>query len=378
MQLPRGTLEKSQRGPGTLASVKESLARDSLTGYLRVSILSEQASECVVVFLAGKPVMAFVSGARDDQPDPGLSAITASIQQAGCIIEVCRLGDKQVALLQDLYGQFAYREPLPPENPPEKPTVFKQAPAAAQPPARKAVAAPPSRFIKPEIRGQFVRSEELGDIREYPERYPGDTGHLLFITRLDGIPEEHHAIISAGRIEAVYNDQDIVPNVPEWLHGVPGFAEFYSVEPAVLTSVLLRSLRGVPGVVSAETTAPSRPPSVSVKPPQEAPRTEAPHTWAAQVRSAAPEPGPTPAPVLEPAGRPKGVGVSAAAILGKTRSAEPAHVGEDITRTVDELSRSMDDDIAMVRKVEQDFALHADELLEKLDLGHLRKDRKKP
>jgi hypothetical protein len=376
MQLPRGTLEKSHRGPGTLVSFTESLARENLTGYLRVSILSEHARECVVVYLAGKPVMAFVSGVKDDEPDPGLKAITASIQQADCIIEVCRLGEKQVVLLQELYGQFAYKEPLPPAKPAEKPVPWQSQQPPAKSPAPqardRATTSPPSRFAKPEIRGRFVRSEELGDIREYPERYPGDTGHLLFITRQGGLQaEEQHAIISAGRIEAVYNDQSIVPNVPEWLYGVPGLAEFYSVEPAVLTSVLLRSLKGVPGISSAEPPAPARqtamPQVTPSQPPYEPP----------QARPAVPEYRPAPAPAPEPASRPKNVGISAAAILEKSRPTEPVHVEDDITRTVDELSRSMDDDIAMVRKVEQDFALHADELLEKLDLGHLRKERRK-
>lgn len=113
MQLPRGTLAKSYRGPGTLTSVTENILKDNLTGYLRVSILSDNASECVVVYLSAKPVMAFVTKANVDRPDPGLSSITASIQHANSIIEICKLGEKQVTLLQELYSNLAYSEPPP-------------------------------------------------------------------------------------------------------------------------------------------------------------------------------------------------------------------------------------------------------------------------
>ena len=353
MQLPRGTLEKSFRGPGTLASVAEGIAKDSLTGYLRVSILSDNASECVTVYLSGKPVMAFLSAAGDDLPDPGMAGIKASIQQPDCIIEICKLGINQVTLLQELYGNLACGEPLPPrQNPAAQPTPPQASPRHA-PIAPAATSPAAARFVKPELRGRFVRSERLGDLREYCERYPEDTGHLLFIA--NDTKEEHHAIIAAGRIEAVYDDRGIVPGVPARLGGVPGIAEFYAVEPGVLTSVLLRSLKSVQDAASPVP-----------------PAARASNASSGRFGATAP-------PVPAPANRQPAIGIPAKAILEKTRQpAEAAPAVEDeISRTVDELSRSMDDDIAMVRKVEQDFAQHADELLEKLDLGHLRKYRRK-
>ncbi|CAJ35899.1 hypothetical protein [Methanocella arvoryzae] len=353
MQLPRGTLEKSFRGPGTLASVAEGIAKDSLTGYLRVSILSDNVSECVAVYLSGKPVMSFTSAAGDDLPDPGMARIKESIQQPDCLIEICKLGINQVALIQELYGDFACGEPLPPRQNQAAPPAPPQAPPRPAPIAPAATSPAAARFVKPEIRGRFVRSERLDDLREYCQRYPDDTGHLLFIA--DDTKEEHHAIIAAGRIEAVYDDRGIVPGVPDWLDGVPGIAEFYAVEPGVLTSVLVRSLKSVQDTAAQKHQAASH--SIASAVPK-------------KPLAAAP---PVPAPNRQPA-----IGIPAKAILEKTRhpaEAAPA-VEDDISRTVDELSRSMDDDIAMVRKVEQDFAQHADELLEKLDLGHLRKYRR--
>ena len=399
MQLPRGTLAKSYRGPGTLASVTEKILTDNLTGYLRVSILSDNASECVVVYLAAKPVMAFVTRANVDKPDPGLSNITASIQQTDSIIEICKLGEKQVTLLQELYGNLVYSEPRPQPVVVEKPVATKQpwqgrarevAPATQTP--EKAIIRPQPRFIMPEIRGRFVRSEELGDIREYPDRYPGDSGHLLFIVEQDGTPEEQHVIISCGCIEAVYDNQKIVHGMPAWLEGVHGVAEFYAVEPGVLASALQRSMRSVPGISKTEPAAPvtrqaaipepqnAVSPAISQSPSQARPQTmpalreTVPEKT---TREAVPALPPTEAPPARHVDRSKTIGVPAREILEKSRLSSVGAVEEDISRMVDEISKSMDDDVAMVRKVEQDFASNAGELLDKLDLGHLRKDRRK-
>jgi len=399
MQLPRGTLAKNYRGPGTLASVTENILKDNLTGYLRVSILSDNASECVVVYLAAKPVMAFVTRANVDRPDPGLTNISSSIQQADSIIEICNLGEKQVTLLQELYGNLAYSEPRPQPVAAEKPAAAMQpwpsrgreAAPATQTPV-KAISKPQPRFVMPEIRGRFVRSEELGDIREYIDRYPDDTGHLLFVIERNGTPEEQHVIIACGCIEAVYDNQKIVQGMPVWLEGVHGIAEFYAVEPGVLTSALQRSLKSVPGISKAEPPAPV--PVHSALP--ETPKTVSPLTSQApsytkpqvtpmlretapkkHTTEAVPTPLPTEAPAARPVDRSKTIGVPAREILEKSRLSGAGVVGEDISRMVDEISKSMDDDVAMVRKVEQDFASNAGELLDKLDLGHLRKDRRK-
>jgi hypothetical protein len=54
-----------------------------------------------------------------------------------------------------------------------------------------------------------------------------------------------------------------------------------------------------------------------------------------------------------------------------------AFAQDDINRAVDEISGSMEDDMAMVRKVEREFAGHVDELLIKLELSHLRSRKKR-
>ena len=399
MQLPRGTLAKNYRGPGTMASVTENIIKDNLTGYLRVSILSDNASECVVIYLSAKPVMAFETRANVDRPDPGLMIITKSIQQAESIIEICMLGEKQVTLLQELYGNLAYSEPRPQPVVIEKPVAVMQswqsrareaAPVTQTP--EKATNKPQPRFVMPEIRGRFVRSEELGDIREYLDKYPNDTGHLLFIIEQDGTPEEQHVIIASGCIEAGYDNQKIVQGMPLWLEGVHGIAEFYEVEPGVLSSALQRARKSVPVVNRKESSAPVPMPTTAVESQQTftpatskvlpfaKPQTMS-HIIDMVTEKTTPEVAVSPrAEALPPVGhvdRSKTIGVSAREILEKSRQSSAGVVGEDISRMVDEISKSMDDDLAMVRKVEQDFASNAGDLLDKLDLGHLRKDRRK-
>lgn len=383
MQLPRGTLAKNNRGPATLASVTEPIATESLTGYLRVSIFSDNASECVVVYLTGKPVMAFVTDAGGERPDPGMRGIAAAIQQADAIIEVCTLGEKQVSLLRELYGNLGYVEPRP--QPPAVETPPPRAPPAAAraSPARPAQERPadrPSvRFVMPEIRGRFVRSEEVGDLRDYAALHPDDTGHLLYVVTQNGPQKEYHAIIVEGRLEIVYDDREIWTEVPASVEGVAGLAEFYAVDPLVLKSVIQRSLKNIhPGRQEPSVPAAARFETPVAVPPRAQPQAppSVPQRLASQPAPQAERPEPTrAASPAEPAERPRAIGIPARDILGKSRTTEAAHVGDDISKTLDEISKSMDDDVAMVRKVEQDFASHVDELLEKLDLSHLRKGR---
>ncbi|HMK48023.1 MAG TPA: DUF2226 domain-containing protein [Methanocella sp.] len=395
MQLPYGTLINSYQGPKTLASVVENIIKEGLTGYLRVSIMSGDLVECVIVYLMGKPVMAFVIDSNGDKPDLRMATISASISREGAVIEVCKLMEKQVQLLKELYPNLIYVEPVIQQPPP--PVVVTPSTASAPMKDRnlpanintdqwaiaKSTPRLPVRFVMPEIRGRFVRSEVISSIKEYMARYREETGHLVLIADQDGVQEEYHIIIIHGKVEAVYNDRAIAPSMPDWIAGVGGQVEFYSVEPSVLTSVLSRYLRKDIVTVAPADRGPPAQPSTS--------RAPVPPVSVAQLPSISAEPAPeirvvtvpaiippaVPAEVKRPSVPAPTIGIPARDLIKKslptTSVAVPA---EEISKTVDEISKSMDNDIAMVRKVEEDFASGVEDLLEKLDLGHLKRQRK--
>ncbi|OPY29102.1 MAG: hypothetical protein A4E28_01089 [Methanocella sp. PtaU1.Bin125] len=326
MQLPHGTLINSQRGPLSLTQLGASAAKEELTGYVRVSVFEKSSvRECVVVYATGKPVMAFASEGASDFRDPAQRLIEEALRKDNAIVEVCRLADKQVKLLQDLYRDFAVApEPAPAAQAPASKEALKR-------PSLASAVTPPRREEKvrampmPEIRGRFVRAEKVAGPDEYVQKYPGETGHLLFLGQWNGKVEEAHIILIRGKIEAAYNERTSGQGLLESISGVSGHAEFYAVDEALLTSIIGRQARAA--------------------------------------AAAAPAAGPVnPAP---------GIGIPAKDLLQIARP-QAVPVSDEISRTVDEVSGGMDDDLAMVRKVEREFASHVDELLNKLELSHLR------
>jgi hypothetical protein len=328
----------SNRGPIALRSLNDTLAKEGFTGYLRVSMFGkDQISEGVIVYRAGKPVMSFVSDGAVDHVDEEARTLEAFIGTEGSTVEVCRLVDRQVELLLELYHEFAISlKPGPAQaGPKAEPAPAGQPEPCAAPP-RKPQARPAPAAGMPDIRGRFVRSEPAGSVGEYLRRHPGETGHLLFAGKRDGRAEECHIIIIGGQVEIAYNEDTVGPHLAEGM--ADGTVEFYAVDPPVLASVLARHLKkeGVP----QEAGVPQR---------AGAPKREEPAGHADR-------------PVL---------GIPARALLEKSGT-PVSPVKEDINRAVDEISNSMDDDVAMVRKVERDFAGHVDDLLSKLELSHLR------
>ncbi|MGA9139128.1 MAG: hypothetical protein WBZ29_02830 [Methanocella sp.] len=330
MQLPHGTLVNSHRSPLGLKELGESIARDGLTGYLRVSVFDKSSvRESVVVYIAGKPAMAFASEGSSDRTDPDLKLMEEAIRKDNAIVEVCKLADKQVKLLQDLYRDFAIAAPA---AAPVKP-VPKEAPK--EPLAATVTIATrheekPLSMPMPEIRGRFVRAESIASLDEYVQKYPGETGHLLFLAQRDGKVEEEHVIIIKGKTETAYNDHASGHGLLENLRNASGHAEFYAINEGLLTSIIGRQAKVPPAAVPAA--KPEKPAS--------------------------------------------GIGIPAKDLLESART--PAiPVRDDISRTMDEISGGMEDDLAMVRKVERDFASHVDELLCKLELSHLRTRKKR-
>jgi hypothetical protein len=321
MQLPYGTIASSHKGAADLKKLNEVIAQDALTGYLRVSVFDRNAMhECVIVYNAGRPVMSFVSDGTADRKDPDHRQMEEAIRKDNAIVEICKIQENQVKLLQEIYREFAV---LRAAAAPVKPVVTEPPKAVAAPRQEKTRQAAPM----PEIRGRFIRAENIGDLKEYMLRHPGETGHLLFMAQVNGRHEEQHIILIKGRIEFAYNDRTSGPELLERLKGIPGQTEFYAVEEALLASIVGRYAR--------TTTQP-----------------------AAEREKPAP-----------------GIGISAKDLLEASRTVT-SHAREDINRAVGEISGSMDDDIAMVRRVEREFASHVDELLSKLELSHLRSRKK--
>lgn len=321
MQLPHGTLASSHRGSADLKELGEAIAKDRLTGYLRVSVFDGSAvNECVIVYSGGKPVMSFASDGTDDRRDPDYRYMDAAIGKEQAIVEVCHLQDKQVKLLQDVYREF---EAAPAAAAPVKPAI-REPPRVVATPKQEEKGRP---VAAPEIRGRFVRAESVGNVQEYLRRHPGETGRLLYMTQVNGRQEELQILIIKGRVEVVYNDRSAGPELLEKLKGVPGQTEFHAVDEALLTSVAGRYARSISHPV----------------PEKEKPAA--------------------------------GIGIPARDLLESARPMSST-AREDINRAVDEISGGMDDDIALVRKVERDFAGHVDELLSKLELSHLRSRKK--
>ena len=345
MQLPYGTLSASYRGPRDLREVGEGLGKERLTGYLRVSAFEKGGvCEYVVVYAAGKPVMAFASVGAADRKDPDSRLMTAAIGRDNAIVEVCQLQDKQVKLLQDLYREFAVTPapaapaPLVKAAPKESP---REAPREAPRAALGATPRPEDRprpAQAPEVRGRFVRAEEIGSLDDYMLRHPGETGHLLLMIPRNGRAEEEHVILIRGKIEAAYNAATSGPGLWQDLRASPGQAEFYAVDEALLTSIIGR------------------------------------YTRATSARPAEPQAtGPAQPQVIRPAAV---VGIPARDLLEGPRRVTPP-VWDDGGPGTGDGDGGIEDDIAMVRKVEHDFAGHVDELLSKLELSHLRSRKKR-
>jgi hypothetical protein len=321
MQLPHGTLASSHRGAADLKELGEAIAKDGLTGYLRVSVFEKSTvKECVIVYKAGKPVMAFASDGMTDRKDADNRLMDEAIAKEQAIVEVCHLEDRQVKLLQDVYREFAM---APAAAAPVKPAA-REPPGVVATPKREENARP---VAAPEIRGRFVRAESVVDLQEYLRRHPGETGRLLYMTQVNGRQEAQQILIIKGRIEVVYNDRSTGPELLEKLKGVPGQTEFYAVDEGLLASIAGRYSRSISHPV----------------PEKEKPAT--------------------------------GIGIPARDLLESARPMS-SMAREDINRVVDEISGGMEDDITLVRKVEREFAGHVDELLSKLELSHLRSRKK--
>jgi hypothetical protein len=323
MQLPHGTLTSSHKGAADLKELGETLARDGLTGYLRVSVFDKSAvRECVIVYLGGRPVMSFASDGTTDHKDLDYRHMEEAIRKEQAIVEVCQLQDKQVKLIQDVYREYALVTAAALQAAPAKP-VAKEPPRVAVTPGHEEKARPAT---APEIRGRFVRAENIGNLDEYLQKHPGETGHLLFMAQLDGGQEEQHILLIKGRIEAAYNDRASGQELLEKLKGVPGQTEFYTVSETLLASICGRYARNVNQQAEKERPA-------------------------------------------------QGIGISTRELLEAARPLA-SFARDDINRAVGEISGGMDDDIALIRRVEHDFAGHVDELLSKLELSHLRSRKK--
>lgn len=326
MQLPRGTLASSYRGPTALKNLNESIARDSLTGYLRASAFSkETVSECVIVYKSGKPAMSFVSDGAVDHKDDDFHMIEGVLKMEGSIVEVCKLADRQVDLLLELYGEFAIvSKPLPVAPLPVAKHIVQETTRPMPGAIPKARPRSLLREKMPDIRGRFIRSEQAGSVSEYMQRHPGETGHLLVTGLREGKHEECHVILINGRIEIAYNDSTVGPELAEGFSD--GNVEFYVLDETVLASVLGKHARKESDFTRIEP--------------------------------------------LTGAERPA-LGIPARELLEKS-AAMSIPMKDDINRAVDEISVAMEDDVAMMRRVERDFANHVDELLNKLELSHLK------
>lgn len=367
MELPHGVLVKSFKGPIQLSDMNAGFMKEAFTGFMRVSIIKGSLVEGVIVYEEGKPVIAYTSDGKNDRPDEGQKAISQLAGNEDSIIEVFSLTGAQVRLVMDFSRDLMPRRQQAP--PPPKPPSEAQKPMPVQRPK------PQEKPMEvPQVRGTFVKSESFTSLKSYMDSRKDESGHAVIAMKDTGA--EYHLLFLHGRPVAAYSSS------PGGKAGTPlmndiiysgGVAEFYRLEDSIVSSIL----RMFPGV-AIEKTGDERPqadPMQALKPEH-------------IVRPDLAMHGPTTKPPerLEHADGPlkpleaRRADAPARAIGSISEKADrqvynvdggmgtpaPAH------RPTGTLKGDLEDDVDFVKKVEKEFIGNVDDLLNRLELSHLK------
>jgi hypothetical protein len=405
MELPHGVLVKCFKGPIPLTELNGALQKDSFTGFMRASLFQGSFVEGVIVYGAGKPIMAFTSDGKTDRPDNEQKAITSVTASDDTVIELFSLNDGQLRLAMDFGGDLIIKQAPPPPPPPPKPAARAPSPMPVQ---RQGPREKP--LSMPEVRGSFIKAEDVVSLRSYIEARKDETGHAVLL-RQDGASfAEYHLLFLKGKVVAAYSSNEAGEALLNNALAMGGVTEFYRVDEALIHSIL----KMYPHVA---TPFMAEPPAVAVK---EAPKMPAkPRPEPIQVLRPDSKPyipltvKAEPVTILEssrsPAARPaesaikpselerpkpmethrfetsprQGIGVPAKALFDK--GDRQAYIVDSMgtpapeSRSTGALKGDMDDDADFVRKVEKEFVGNVDDLLKRLELSHLKvmPDKKK-
>lgn len=325
LQMPHGIPVKSYRGPGSIEELNDTLQKDAFTGYIRASIMEKaRILEAIVVYSGGKPVQALTSENDKDRADPFLHGVTAIFKDEASIIEIFSLKDAQARLLMDFGKNFFI---APDRKPEKKPEPARPAPILEAKPVLKDVPKEPEKKTDktakktemPGIRGRFIRSESVTGLRPFLQSRPDITGHAILVTPQGSALKDSHAIIVKGEIVGAYSDTLCGRPLMDKLMVTGGQVELYYLDEQIIGSIL----KQYPHILT----------------------------------SVEPEPETAEAPKARP------VGIPASAFLDRSPKA---------TKVTPVMNEDLEDDVAIVKKVETEFLCDADELLKKLELSHLR------
>jgi outer membrane biosynthesis protein TonB len=391
MELPHGVLVKSFKGPMALAELNAAMLRDSFNGFIRASIFEGAFAEAVIVYSAGKPVIAFTSDGKADRPDNEQKAALAVASSEDTVIEIFSLNGGQLRLAMDFGRDYIIRQAAP-----AAPPVQKPAPEAPRPmPVQKPRKAPEKRLSMPEVRGMFVRAEDAASLRSYVEAPKDETGHAVLI-RQDGT--ECHLLLLKGQVVAAYSAAEAGTVFLSGVIDDGGVLEFYHIDEALIQSIL----KMYPHVAAGLAEAPAPEPAKLVKPeprPVPEPKPAAQEPKPMQVlrpdsRPYVPLGKPEPiaraeaaahGTVARPPEQPRPMethrldsiplqGVSAKVIFDRNERFNGDAMGTPApeSKSTGALKGDIDDDADFVKKVEKEFVGNVDDLLKRLELSHLK------
>ncbi len=406
MELPHGVPLRSFKGPIELVELNTALLNDAFTGFMRASLFEGSFAEGIIIYNAGKPLIAFSSDGKTDRPDNELKAIAPITMNEDTVIELFLLNDSQLRLIMDFNKDFIIRQPAslnPPPQPPKPAVGASRSPPAPRPKA------PEKPLSLPEVRGAFVKSENSESLISYIESRNDETGHAVLI-RQDGAGyAECHLLFLHGKAVAAYSasSKEVGTALLHNTLDAGGVIEFYRVDDAIIHSIL----KMYPQVSAAHETVPE-PALEAAKAPDREPVREPPRPEPKPLQVLRPDskpyipftapvkpepvekPGPGPGPATWPPEnlRPmeihrfdvmprQGPGISTRALFEKTDRQGDAGMGAPAPepKSTGALMGDLDDDADFVMRVEKEFVGNVDDLLKRLELSHLKvvPDKKK-
>ncbi len=386
MELPHGVLIRSFKGPLPLSELNIALQKDSFTGFLRASLFRGAFAEGVIIYGAGKPVIAYTSDGKSDRPDGEQKAIASIASDDETVIELFSLNDGQLRLAMD-FGRdlivLPKPAPKPVEAPKPAPPEPRPMPVQRQSPAREKPAG------MPEVRGKFVKSENAVSLRSYIESRKGETGHSVMIKQDGAGFTEYHLLLLNGKPVAAYSSAGSGDALLAKVMHESCVTEFYSVDEAIVHSIIRmyphialsaeperEAPKAAPEQKPMQVLRPDSKPYIPLTKPEPIVRTE---TMAHGTVIHPPEqPGPMETHRFDASPRPV-PGISAKALFDRGANAESMGTPAPESKSTGALKGDIDDDADFVRKVENEFVGNVDDLLKRLELSHLKviPDKKK-
>jgi hypothetical protein len=377
MELPHGVLIRSFKGPMPLSELNIALQKDSFTGFMRASLFRGAFAEGVIIYGAGKPVIAYTSDGKSDRPDGEQMAIASIASEDDTFIELFSLNDGQLRLALD-FGRDLIVRPKPAPKPVEAPRPAvqepKPMPVQRQSPPREKPAG------MPEVRGTFVKSENAVSLRSYIESRKGETGHSILIRQEGAGFTEYHLLLLNGKPVAAYSPAGYGDALLAKMMQESCVTEFYSVDEGIIHSIIRmyphialsdenEAPKAAPEQKPMQVLRPDSKPYIPFTKPEPIVRTES--MAHGTVIHPPEQPGPMETHRFDSSPR-QVPGISAKALFDRGVNADSMGTPAPESKSTGALKGDIDDDADFVRKVEKEFVGNVDDLLKRLELSHLK------